>query len=225
MSHTRYAIYYVPPTGPLADFGAAWLGWDSLTGREVPQFDIPGLHEITTAPRKYGFHGTLKPPFRLTDGQTLGALENTAAALAQTLAPAVCDGLTLTRLGRFLALTPHGDVTGLQRVAGACVRELDVFRIPPTEAELAKRRKARLSARQDAYLSQWGYPYVFEEFRFHLTLTGKLPNHEVQLWMDQCLAHLPALPAPFILDQIALCGERPDGRFDLIHRYALTGQA
>ena len=223
MSYARFAIYYVPPEGPLADFGAKWLGWDVVTGREVPRFDVPGLHDITMTPRKYGFHGTLKPPFRLKEGQTIEALEAAVSDLAGVLSPAACDGLKLTQLGRFLVLTPFGPLDGLQSIAGACVRDLDGFRAPAGEAELARRRKAGLSNRQEMLLAQWGYPYVFEEFRFHLTLTGGLPEGDAPGWMDTLQVHLPDLSAPFVMDQIALCGERQDGRFELIHRYTLTG--
>lgn len=223
MSYARFAIYYVPPDGPLAEFGAKWLGWDVVTGREAVQFDVPGLHDITMTPRKYGFHGTLKPPFRLKEGQTLAALEAAVSDVADAMSPAVCDGLTLTQLGRFLALTPFGPLDSLQRIAEACVRDLDGFRAPAGEAELARRRKAGLSTRQEALLTQWGYPYVFEEFRFHLTLSGRLLGEGLRGWTDTLQGHLPDLPTPFVIDQIALCGERQDGRFELIHRYTLTG--
>ncbi|MEL6510648.1 MAG: DUF1045 domain-containing protein [Pseudomonadota bacterium] len=223
MSYTRFAVYYVPPDGPLADFGATWLGWDVVTGRGADQFDISGLQDITHAPRKYGFHGTLKPPFKLKDGCTIEALEQAVGDLAGKVAPAVCDGLKLTQLGRFLALTPLGPTDSLQAVAEACVRDLDGFRAPATEAELALRRKAGLSPRQDALLTQWGYPYVFEEFRFHLTLSGRLQEDDLPGWTETLQRHLPDLPTPFVVDQIALCGEREDGRFKMIHRYTLAG--
>lgn len=223
MSYARFAIYYLPPAGPLADFGATWLGWDVVTGRDVAQFDLPGLHDVTMTPRKYGFHGTLKAPFRLKVGQTLGGLDHRLAAMAGSLMPAVCDGLQLTPLGRFLALTPQGQMDGLQRVAEACVRALDDFRAPAEEAELARRRKVGLTDRQETLLGRWGYPYVFEEFRFHLTLTGRLIEEETAFWTQAVEQYLPPLPAPFVMDQIALCGERSDGRFELIHRYTLAG--
>ncbi len=223
MSYSRFAIYYVPPEGPLATFGASWLGWDLIDGADVPQFDVPGLDDITMTPRKYGFHGTLKPPFQLNPGQTAEELESAVAAMVSRVAPATCDGLQLTPLGRFLALTPCGDMRQLQQVAEACVRDLDTFRAPATEAELTKRRAAGLSERQVALLTQWGYPYVMEEFRFHLTLTGRLPEDAVAWWTDAVGRALPAFPQPFVVDQVALCGERPDGRFELIHRYALAG--
>lgn len=223
MSYARFAIYYVPPEGPLAEFGASWLGWDVVQGLEVAQPALPGLHDITMTPRKYGFHGTLKPPFRLKEGQTLAELTAATADLAGTLAPARCAGLRLAQLGRFLALAPEGPLEGLERVAGACVRALDGFRAPAGPAELARRRAAGLSPRQEALLARWGYPYVLEEFRFHLTLSGALPEEVLPHWVQVLGQRLPALPAPFVLDQIALCGERADGRFELLHRYPLMG--
>lgn len=223
MSYTRFAVYYIPPAGHLADFGAAWLGWDVARGRAVRQPDLAGLHDITMTPRAYGFHATLKPPFRLHGTRTPEDLEAAVSGLAASLAPAVCDGLQLATLGRFLALTPRGGSEPLQPVAAACVRALDAFRAPATAAETARRRAAGLSARQEVLLQRWGYPYVMDEFRFHLTLTGALPEAAIPAWTDRVRRHLPDLPAPFVLDQIALCGARQDGRFALLHRYALAG--
>lgn len=223
MSYSRFAVYYVPSDDALADFGAAWLGWDIRTGHDALRFDVNGLRDITMTPMKYGFHGTLKPPFRLVEGHSITQLAEAAQTLAARLAPAACEGLALTALGGFLALTPVGDAPELRRVAQACVQDLDPFRAPASEAELARRRKAGLTPRQDAHLLKWGYPYVMEDFRFHLTLSGRLPAEALTHWSSVAEKHLPALPAPFKLDQIALCGERKDGRFELIHRYDLTG--
>ncbi len=223
MSYSRYAIYYVPTGGKLAEFGSAWLGWDINEGQETRLFDVPGLHDVSMTPRKYGFHGTLKPPFRLKETTTFGQLDAAVTQLASALSPAACDGLELSALGHFLALTPRGNVDQLARVATTCVRDLDGFRTPASEAELARRRKAGLSARQEELLMSWGYPYIFEEFRFHLTLSGWLPQDEMANWADTLRRMLPDLPAPFWVDQIALCGEREDGRFEVIQRYALSG--
>lgn len=223
MSYSRFAIYYLPPDGPLAAFGAAWLGWDVVRGCTAPQFDMHGLDDITMTPRKYGFHATLKPPFRLKARQTVEALESDTAKLARKLVPVACDGLQLARLGGFLALTPYGAMDGIEHVAAACVKGLDAYRAPPSEAELTRRRAAGLSARQEDHLAQWGYPYVLDEFCFHLTLTGKLPEDAIEHWSNAAHGVLPALPKPFVLNQIALCGERHDGRFELIHRHRLSG--
>lgn len=223
MSYTRFAIYYLPPEGAFAEFGAAWLGWDALAGRPARQPAVPGLDDITMTPRKYGFHGTLKPPFRLADGTDEDGLKAAVAAMAVACAAARSDALAVSRLGRFLALTPVGDATGIARVAAACVTELDSFRAPPDAAELERRRKARLTDRQEALLMRWGYPYVLEEFRFHMTLTGRLPEAAIDLWTDIVQARMPDPPAPFVLDAVALVGEREDGHFELVQRYTLAG--
>ena len=194
-----------------------------MAGREAVQPEISGLRDITMTPMKYGFHGTLKPPFRLAEGQTAEQLRLAVAEVAAALSPTTCERIALTTLGGFLALTPQGDASGLRRVADACVRDLDTFRAPATEPELTRRRAAGLSAQQEALLTQWGYPYVMKEFRFHLTLSGRLPAADILHWSAVVDQHLPSLDKPFPIDQIALCGERSDGRFELIQRHALTG--
>lgn len=223
MGHSRFAVYYIAPEGELARFGAQWLGWDVIAGAAADPLPIAGRDDVTMTPRKYGFHGTLKPPFRLTEGTDLDGLQAAVAGLAARLPAARCDGLGLTRLGRFLALTPLGETEALSQLAASCVTELDTFRAPASPEELAKRRGAGLSPAQEANLVAWGYPYVRDQFRFHLTLTGRLSKADLPHWEGVLQAALPPLPAPFVIDSLGLVGERPDGRFELIHRYALTG--
>jgi len=223
MSYTRFGLYYVPPEGDLSTFGAAWLGWDVIRGVAADRLSIGDLDDVTMTPRKYGFHGTLKPPFRLAEGCTQAGLEQATADLARTIAPANCGALTLHRLGRFLALTPTGDLSGLAAVASRCVMGLDSFRAPAAAAELARRRAAGLTATQEKHLLAWGYPYVLDEFRFHLTLTGAVDPDRIAHWEAVIAAALPPLPDTFDVTSVALVGERADGNFELIHRYALTG--
>ena len=223
MSFIRFAVYYLPTDKALAAFGATWLGWDIASGRAVAQPDIEGLETVTDTPRKYGFHGTLKPPFRLAEGCTQPALQAALSEMAAACPPAQSEGLALAEVGSFLALTPLGDAEGIGRIAATCVRAIDGFRAAADAADLARRRKAGLSARQDRLLLQWGYPYVMEEFRFHLTLTGRVPRTDRARWLARARDNLPPLPAPFILDEVALVGERADGRFELIQRYRLGG--
>lgn len=230
MEFQRYAIYYTAPNGPLADFGAAWLGWDIATGLPVQHPIVHGLQddisEITQTPRKYGFHGTIKPPFRLAPGTTAADLAERVDALCSAQQPFTLDGLQLSRLGRFLALTIKGDAIPLANLASTMVKELDVFRAPPTEAELMKRRKANLSEQQEQYLMQWGYPYVMDEFRFHLTLTGRLEKNRVEA-LEEILGPIleSALPTPFRVDDLTLAGEDASGRFHEIQRFKLAGEA
>lgn len=227
MTFTRFAIYYAPPAkAGWTRFATAWLGWDMEAGRTVAHPEIGGLPvaEISQTPRKYGLHGTIKPPFRLADGMTLDGLQQAVAALGADLAPVSTERLHLARLGRFLALRPSGETPALNALAARCVRELDAFRAPAGPEELARRRAGGLTDRQEANLVQWGYPYVMEDFRFHITLTGRLPKHDlapVERALEQALS--PALPDRFTVPDLALVGEAEDGRFHLIHRYTLSG--
>ena len=227
MSYKRYAIY-AAPEGALWDAASQWLGWDAARGAALPQpemGDLPRpLAEITEAPRKYGFHGTIKPPFRLAKGPSHDDLVWAAEAMCLRLSPVVLAGLRLERIGGFLALVPDGDVPALSGLAAQVVEGLDAFRAPPDAAEIARRNPDRLTPRQREYLNQWGYPHVMEEFRFHMTLTGDLPLPEsraVAAVLDPWIA--PHLPRPFAIDSLCLFGEAEDGRFHLIHRHTLTG--
>ncbi|MBU3261643.1 DUF1045 domain-containing protein [Roseovarius sp. PS-C2] len=228
MIFKRYAIYYLPEPGPLAEFGAAWLGWDAASGQDMAHPRIDGLplpaEQITDTPRKYGLHATIKPPFRLAPGTTENALNDALAAFCADQPAVTLDGLELAQLGRFLALRPEGDETALNALAANAVRILDAFRASMTEAELTHRRAANLNPEQDALLLQWGYPYVMESFRFHITLTGKLPKALARQTAQVLKPHLaPLLPQPFRIATLCLMGEAADGRFHLIARHELTG--
>ena len=232
MMFRRFALYYMPPAQ--ADWtviATSWLGWDATIGAEVAQPDLPTLplpiRQITKAPRKYGLHATIKPPFALTQGATrpaMDALSKACATLCARLKPVVLEGLEIARLGPFLALRPLGDVSALNQLAATCVQGLDRFRAPPSQVELARRRASGLSPEQDALLLRWGYPHVMDHFRFHITLSGRLqpePARAIKTALDSLLDK--HLPRPFTLDTLALAGEAEDGRFHLLHRYPLAG--
>ncbi len=224
----RYALYWVPEPGALADFGAAWLGWDAARGAEAAHPHVPGLPApvaaITAEPRKYGLHATIKAPFRLAEGQTAAALHAAAADLCASLAPAEAEGLRIGAIGPWLALLPEGDPAGLNALAAAVVAGLDAFRAPPTAAETARRRPETLTPRQRALFDRWGYPFVMDEFFFHITLSGRLGEADRAAVRSALAARIgPLLPRPFRLDRLALCGEGADGRFRVLHRYTLSG--
>lgn len=221
MRFTRYGVYFTPRPGAFADAGAAWLGWDLTAGRAVGTTD----DAVAARPRKYGFHGTIKPPFRLAQDTTTEGLKEALEALSRRLAPVALDGLTLSRIGSFLALTPVGDVRDLAELAGHAVRDLDVFRAPPTDGELARRRQSNLTPLQEENLRNWGYPYVMEAFKFHMTLTGPLARDQVGKVMADANTYFGDLPPrPFVIDSLTLVGERDGEMFHEIHRYTLTGK-
>ncbi|QJF52515.1 DUF1045 domain-containing protein [Roseobacter ponti] len=220
MNFERYGIYYTASDGAFARAGATWLGWDIATGESVGTPD----EEIVGRPRRYGFHGTIKPPFRLAAQRDAQALKNALKDLCATLSPATTGALEISCLGRFLALTPGGDTQGLALLAGRVVRDLDPFRAPPTVQELEKRRRSRLSEQQEANLSRWGYPYVLEEFRFHMTLTGPLKEPLLAQTRAAAEVHFEGLcPDPFRVDSLTLTGEDASGMFHEVMRCPLGG--
>ena len=227
MKPARYAVYYSPePTEAWADLCTRWLGWDIATGERVDHPTVAGIADpisaLTAVPRRYGFHATIKPPFRLLPGKKPEALERAVRDLASDLSPVTLQGLTVTRLGRFLALTPQGDTSDLDALAAKVVRHIDGFRAPPTEQEMEKRRAAKLTPSQSDNLNRWGYPYVMADFRFHMTLTGRLPKDDLGMVHDAVSNWLgPTLPKPFTIGHLSLVGEDADGFFHLLERYPL----
>lgn len=209
----RYAIYYAPPPGPLARFGAEWLGWDPETGTRLAR--PAAVDAVVAAPRKYGLHGTLMAPFRPNCSRA--DLEVAVDDLARRLHPVWPGNLNVTRLGQFLALVPRGDQTELRDMAAQIVTFLDPFRAPLTEAEVARRKPEQLPPQQRDLLDRWGYPYVMEEFRFHITLTGPcgMAPEEIEPQIN------PVLPDPFGIEEICLFGEDDDGYFHLLRRYPI----
>ena len=221
--YSRYAIFYTPPAGSLADFGAAWLGWDSAAGREVRQPDVEGLDlsAITAPARRYGFHATLKAPFRLAEGRGEADLARALDTLAATQ-PAVDAGhLVLGATHDFAALRCMRQPEALTALAARVVRELDGFRAPLTDADIARRRKAGLTPAQDARMLEWGYPWVFEDFAFHMTLSGPLGDARKPV-IGALVPRVGAVMGPSLLiEGLTLMGEDVDGLFHQLHRAPL----
>ena len=231
LSAGRYAVYFAPAPGTaLALFGAAWLGHDVATGAAVAQpatqaIGAERLRAITAEPRRYGFHATLKPPFCLADGSSPDALGEAVAALAQGVAAFAAPPLRLSRISGFLALTLSAPCPAMRELADRCVNGLDHFRAPPSPVELARRRRADLSPAQEALLTHWGYPYVMEEFRFHMTLTARLDTAEGAAF-GAVLGPLvaPLCQAPLLVDAVSLFHQpSSDAPFRLLCRYRLAG--
>ncbi|MFM7333858.1 MAG: DUF1045 domain-containing protein [Tabrizicola sp.] len=221
----RYAVYYAPREGAFAFRANEWLGREPGNLQDLPQPVLSGIgdpREITAEPRRYGFHGTIRAPFRPADGVDEDLIRTAVGDLAARLSPVTCEGLRIEVLDGFVALTPLGCEAALLDLGAAVVEGTNALRASLTEAEVARRRPDRLSSRQRDLLDRWGYPHVMEEFRFHLTLTDRLEDPEpVRTALEGYFA--PVLPRPFAIEDLCLFGEDSSGRFHLLHRYALTG--
>jgi putative phosphonate metabolism protein len=202
----RVALYYAPhPDDPLFSAGAAWLGRDPAGDAPVAQPDVPGISEVTAEPRLYGFHATLKPPMRLAAGRRWSDVLRAASELAERIARFELPPLAVMDVHGFLALRETVACPPLQALADACVEYLDPLRAPPSEDELARRRRGRLTAEHDAMLVRWGYPYVFGTWFFHMTLTRRLTEAEKAIFRPAAEAYLaPALAAPRQVTDICL---------------------
>jgi putative phosphonate metabolism protein len=178
----RYAIYYAPAAGSELDrFGAHLLGYDAFNGDALAFPDgieqtLRDWQDITQDPRKYGFHATLKAPMWLADGKTEAELIAACAEFAAAPRPIPMIKPVVSAIGDFIAIVPSQRSAELEQLAAAAVRHFDSLRAPLTPEDRARRKPDRLTPRQRDYLDHWGYPYVMEEFRFHMTLTGRLPD-------------------------------------------------
>lgn len=228
----RYALYYAPEHGsPLARFGARWLGRDAASGTDCIQTSVPGvddedLRRATEDPRRYGFHATLKPPFALAEGRSAEELLACAAEFAAERAPVQAPLLAVASVGSFLALTPGEPSPGLDLLAEECVTLFDGFRAPPRPEEVMRRRAAGLTPRQETLLSLFGYPYVLEEFRFHLTLTSNITDLHLRDRLVRFLRRAAAslCQTPFVVREICVFRQPGQGRpFTLLKRFPLSG--
>jgi putative phosphonate metabolism protein len=178
----RYAIYYAPERATkLWQFGTSVLGADPETADAVPQivpdgFDPDDWRSLTASARRYGFHATLKAPFELAPGKTEAQLFAAFRAFAGRQIAFSAPPLTPVLYGDYATLQEMTPDPRLQALAGLCVREFDAFRAPLSDSDRARRKPEGLSARERGHLDRFGYPYVFEDFAFHMTLAGPLPE-------------------------------------------------
>jgi putative phosphonate metabolism protein len=226
---TRYAIYFSPaPSAELVRFGAHLLGYDAFSGNDLPFPDgveqaIPDWRELTQDPRKYGFHATLKAPLSLAEDKTEAELIAACDAFVATPRPIPVIKPVVNALGDFIAVVPDGRSLELERLAADCVSAFDSFRAPLTAKDRARRNPDRLTERQRDYLDRWGYPYVMEEFRFHMTLTGRLAAERREELLAMLRQRFAALNLTSLaIDRIALFRQQDaNSRFTVLRHWAL----
>lgn len=230
-SISRYAIYFAPPPdSPWWEAGCRWLGRDPASGIASPHMQVAGVpdrivSQLTVDARRYGFHATLKAPFALADGFSEMHLADMAQAFAAHQRPISFEDMRLASMTDFLALRPSAPLQEINALAMRCVSYFDMLRAAPDAAQLAKRRRASLSARQEALLQRWGYPYTEEEFQFHMTLTDSLHDVEadvvyaIRKGAEQCFAAASAA-APLLLDGLTIFREdQPGAPFSVWRRF------
>ncbi len=214
------------PTSSLYRFGAAWLGYDVYDGSGLSR-DADGdrvdfdRDTLTHEPRRYGFHATLKAPFRLTETFDESDLVSAFESFAGRPRSIPNVQLNVRAIGAFVALAPTSSCASLHALADDSVMALDPFRAPLREADRQRRNVKSLSPSQIANLERWGYPYVFDEFRFHMTLTGKMDLQRQpivaemlqRLFLEQCGE------APVPIDRLALVRQQAPHRAFQVFRH------
>ncbi|WP_454734018.1 MULTISPECIES: DUF1045 domain-containing protein [Cupriavidus] len=223
----RYAIY-LTPAAPWRDLGARWLGRSAETGAPVERLAGDArLARWTEAPAHYGLHATLKAPFRLAPGRTPTALDAALRAFALDRHPFAVP-LALRNLRGFLAWClgdDHAANARMHALADAAVRELDAFRAQPTSAEIARREPDALQPEARRMLEAWGYPYAFETFIFHITLSGQLDAADqaaATALLQAHAGHLLATPMP-VRDVSLFVQPAPDAPFVAARHYGFDG--
>lgn len=222
----RYALYFTPPADdPLTVSAAEWLGRNPFSGetRRVAgrgPFSAEDFAAHTQDPRRYGFHATIKAPFELAAGQSEASLVEHFQAFCSSQQAFDIPAIVVGQLGPFFALIPAATHQPLQDFAAAAVEAFEPFRAALSEADIARRKPERLSLAQRAYLDRFGYPYVMEEFRFHMTLTGPVESSEAGAMRDLAEAHFaPFIDRPLRISGLALFVETERGAPFTVHAW------
>lgn len=216
----RYAVYFAPAAhSPWWDFGSAWLGRDELADVPLAQptvagFGVSEFEALTATPRRYGFHATLKAPFRLSDGMREDDLLQQLTALASGLRPLPLGPMKVVTLSQFVAIVPTTPSADLYDLAAQTVLGLESLRAPLTDAELLRRQPEQLDPRARALLCKYGYPHVLERYRLHFTLSDAVAPDVAARLVQAATPSVHALnvEAPLLLDRLSVFVEPAAGR-------------
>jgi putative phosphonate metabolism protein len=232
-SYPRFAIYFTPRReDALCRLGASTLGYDAFGGEALPFPDplaaaCADWRELTEEPRKYGFHATLKAPFALAAGRDQQQLLEACRRFAETPRDLAAITPVVRPISDFVALVPRDDAPDLSAFAQACVEAFDAFRAPLTDNDRARRNPAQLTPRQRANLEQWGYPYVEDDFRFHMTLAGRIATARRDTIVGLLREQFAAFETrPLLIDRISVFRQdAPAARFRVVASYPLRATA
>jgi len=215
----RYAVYFAPPPdSPWWQTGSQWLGRCAAGGTLKPMPPIKGLsdddcREVTAAPRRYGWHATLKAPFTLASGATESELRAALQTIAASANPFEMPPMQVALLDDFLAIVPQPRSAAAEALAARCVMELQPMAAPLSATELQRRRQSPLTPSQDALMLRWGYPFVLDEFQLHCSLTGSLKhlNSQQVQYLQQAAQDWFSKLSPCRFESLALFAEPTQG--------------
>ena len=235
-NYKRVAIYFLPKkNSSLENFGKNLLGRDinkkkkiSLTRRQkyfisrgFTFFDE--LKDYCEQPAKYGFHATLKAPFRLKRNVKTKNFYDVISHIAAQHSRFKIQGLKIVYSKKFTFITSRKPNKLLINLENDLVKHLDTFRAELNKKEIKKRIPDSLTFKQNKYLKEWGYPFVFDQFKFHMTLmnqnNNKLSNKQ-KLELEKLIYKISNNVIEF--NEISLLGENKNGHFEEIKRFKLN---
>jgi len=215
----RYAIYFTPPHGdPLTLAAESWLGRSAFTGAAST---IPSEQEaVTVSARRYGFHATLKAPFRLADGVREAEFVEAFETWATARSPFMGPRLVIAQIDGFFALIPESRHEPLQDFARDIVIDFEPFRAPLTPEDIERRNPERLSSAAREMLETYGYPYVLDQFQFHMTLTDRINDTDAPRMRERLNEHFGALiETPITISSLAIFAEPEAGAPFNVHTF------
>lgn len=222
----RYAIYFTPaPDSSLTRDASRWLGRNAFSGEMLGApsglpMPVEQWQGLVAEPQRYGFHATLKAPFALRDGKTEEELVEAFDGFAETVEPFDIPEIVVGQLGPFFALVPGTTHPPLQAFAASVVEAFEPFRAPLSDADMVRRRPERLTEIQRDNLTAWGYPYVMDEFRFHMTLTGPVESDLAPAVDAELKRRFSSQDSqPLAIDGLALFIEARRGEPFTVHRW------
>jgi len=206
----RYAIYFSPTDASnLARFGSTVLGRNVTSHKErkcpsepEPFADSSLWQTYTKKPAHYGFHATIKAPFELAPDCTAAELLSELSSFCATRQSIALTDLAPAKLHAFTALALPDQPGELVELAADVVKHFEPFRQALSDADRQRRQISQLSPSMLDNLEQYGYPYIFNDFQFHMTLSDALPQEEDRFlpWLQSVYRQMvPAVP---VLDRL-----------------------
>lgn len=232
-AESRFAIYYVPPRDSAWwEAGCRWLARDPESGEALEPPLLPALAErsrdvrsVSRAPQRYGWHATLIAPARCAPGVSLDQVTERARAWA-CRQQAFSLQVEAAALERFVAIIPATDdgAAAMRTLAADALHAFAPLRAQPSEHDRRRRLSVNLTERQRELLDRWGYPYVLDAFRFHMTLSDSIDGDLRQLLIDWWRTQVPTL-GPLPIEGAALFVEpRAGAPFVLAARLPFGGR-
>ncbi len=234
--YSRFAIYYAPPKGSvLEEFGKYWFGWDPLVAKFINnkqrinylnRFGIKNLKSIDNnilMAKKYGFHGTLIPPFKLNNNYNRKKLFKKIEVVAKKYKKFNFYKFKLKKIDNFYAFVQSKKNNNINKLSNRLVRELFKFRSPLTKKEIDRRNPSKLSKLQLSILYKWGYPYLMSQFNFHMTLASEVSGNKLYFELKKIEKNKEIiLNETNDFDKIYIFGENQKGMFENLENFSLS---